>query len=91
MGSLAHYMQELSGEGLDIADFVHEGNGPLWLDGLRDGAARQAGWMLAEEQSEGGDALTRRIREQPHFARGMTRVCEGGGIALYRRDPVTPG
>jgi hypothetical protein len=87
MASLAHYIQELSGEGLAIADFVHEGNGPLWLDGLDGGAARQAGWMLAEEQSEGGDVLARRIREDPGFARGMTRLCEGGGVALYRRSP----
>ena len=89
MASLAHYMQELSREGLGIADFVHEGNGPLWLDGLAEGAARQAGWMLAEEQSEGGDVLTRRIREDPDFARGMTRVCEGGGVALYKRTTET--
>ena len=28
MGSLAHYMQELSRDGFRIADFIHEGNGP---------------------------------------------------------------
>jgi hypothetical protein len=86
MSSLAHYMQELSREGFAIADFVHEGNGPLWFDGLDGGAARHAGWLLVEEQSEGGDALARQIRAHPAFARGMTRVCEGGGVALYRRD-----
>jgi hypothetical protein len=42
--------------------------------------------MLLEEQSEGGDVLTRRVREHPEFARGMRRVCEGGGVALYRRE-----
>jgi hypothetical protein len=86
MSSLAHYMQELSRAGFAIADFVHEGNGPLWFDGLEQGAARQAGWVLVEEQSEGGDVLARRIRAHPAFARGMTRVCEGGGVALYRRS-----
>jgi hypothetical protein len=86
MSSLAHYMQELSRDGFAIADFVHEGNGPLWFDGLERGAARQAGWLLAEEQSEGGDAVARQIRAHPAFARGMTRVCEGGGVALYRRS-----
>jgi hypothetical protein len=85
MASLAHYMHELSNEGFAIADFVHEGNGPLWFDGLARGAARQAGWMLVEEQSEGGDVLARRLQDDPHFARGMTRVCEGGGVALYKR------
>lgn len=85
MASLAHYMQELAHEGFDIADFVHEGNGPLWNDGLEHGAARQAGWMLAEEQSEGGDVLARRISQEPGFARGMSRMCEGGGVALYQR------
>ena len=86
MASLAHYMQELSHQGFDIADFVHEGNGPLWLDGLEQGAAREAGWMLTEEQSEGGDVVAQRIRQDPDFARGMSRVCEGGGVALYRRE-----
>jgi hypothetical protein len=85
MSSLAHYMQELSQQGFAIADFVHEGNGPLWLDGLEHGASLQTGWLLAEEQSEGGDVLARRIREDPDFIRGMTRVCEGGGVTLYRR------
>jgi hypothetical protein len=86
MASLAHYMQELSHEGFAIADFVHEGNGPLWVDGIDRGVAHQAGWMLTEEQAEGGDALARRLRESPAFGRGMTRICEGGGVALYRRD-----
>ena len=30
MGSLAHYMQELSLAGFDLADFIHEGSGPIW-------------------------------------------------------------
>jgi hypothetical protein len=30
MGSLAHYMQELSLSGFDLDDFIHEGSGPIW-------------------------------------------------------------
>lgn len=90
MASLAHYMHELSHEGFDIADFVHEGNGTLWLEGLQKGAAAQAGWLLIEEQSEGGDVLSRRAVADPGFAQGMTRVCEGGGVALYQRDSAEP-
>src|SRR5262249_26232684 len=30
MGSLAHYMQELSRSGFVIADFINEGNGVIW-------------------------------------------------------------
>ena len=85
MGSLAHYMQELSHEGLVIADFVHEGNGAIWEMAMDTGPVPHAGWMLVEEQAEGGDALARRIRLDPQFARGMTRLCEGGGVALYGR------
>lgn len=85
MGSLAHYMQDLSREGFVIADFIHEGNGVLWEQAMETGPAPQAGWMLVEEQSEGGDVLEQRIRRDPSFARGMQRVCEGGGVALYER------
>jgi len=84
MGSLAHYMQELSHEGLAIADFVHEGNGNIWELAMETGPRPHAGWMLTEEAAEGGDILARRIRRDPGFARGMERVCEGGGVALYR-------
>jgi hypothetical protein len=87
MGSLAHYMQELSRNGFALADFIHEGNGVIWGASLEDGPARHAGWMLVEEQAEGGDVLAQRIRKDPGFTAGMRRVCEGGGVALYRRDP----
>jgi hypothetical protein len=84
MGSLAHYMQELSHTGRVIADFVHEGNGPLWQSALEE-PQRHVGWMLVEEQAEGGDLLARRIRQDPEFSRGFIRVCEGGGVALFKR------
>ena len=85
MGSLAHYMQELSREGFDIADFVHEGNGAIWDLALETGPRFHTGWMLVEEQSEGGDLLARRSREDPRFTEGMSRICDGGGVVLYRR------
>ena len=86
MGSLAHYMQELSREGFAIADFIHEGNGALWDRALATGPAPHAGWMLVEEKSEGGDVLAEHVRRDRAFARGMTKVCEGGGVSLYKRD-----
>ena len=86
MGSLAHYMQELSAEGFTIADFINEGNGTIWAVAMGTGAAPHAGWMLVEERAEGGDVLAQRLRTDPAFANGMTRMCEGGGVALYRRD-----
>jgi hypothetical protein len=86
MGSLAHYMQELSHDGFAIADFVHEGNGALWDLALDTGPAPHAGWMLVEEQSEGGDVLAQRVRRHDGFTSGMTKVCEGGGVSLYRRN-----
>jgi hypothetical protein len=85
MGSLAHYMQELSNNGFAIADFINEGNGDIWNLALQTGPAPHAGWMLVEEVAEGGDVLAGHVRRDPAFTRGMTRVCEGGGVALYKR------
>jgi hypothetical protein len=89
MGSLAHYMQELSHAGFAIGDFVNEGNGAIWELAMATGPALHAGWMLVEEQAEGGDVLAQAIARDHRFAVGMMRVCEGGGVALYRR--VMPG
>jgi hypothetical protein len=85
MGSLAHYMQELSTEGFALKEFVHEGNGVIWQLALETGPAPHVGWMLVEEEAEGGDVLAQRIRRDPHFTHDMSRICEGGGVALYRR------
>lgn len=85
MGSLAHYMQELSHDGFAIADFVNEGNGVIWEMALETGPAPHAGWMLVEEQAEGGDVLAQKIRDSPTFAIGMSPICSGGGVTLYRR------
>jgi hypothetical protein len=85
MGSLAHLMQELAHHGFAVSDFIHEGNGSIWAMALESGPWPHAGWMLVEEASEGGDVLARRIQRDASFTRDMTRVCEGGGVALYRR------
>jgi hypothetical protein len=85
MGSLAHYMQETSLINISLRDYIHEGNGDLWRGALeRPGAF--AAWILVEERAEGGDMLAARGRRDPSFFGGFTRVAEGGGVALYRRD-----
>ena len=85
MGSLAHYMQETSRAGFDLRDYIHEGIGQIWADSLVS-ARRHAGWVLIEEQAEGGDMLAHRRNESPAFLAGFNRICEGGGVALYRRQ-----
>jgi hypothetical protein len=85
MGSLAHYMQELSSEGIDIRDFVHEGNLPYWQEAI-EAPKGLVGWILVEERAEGGDRLAARSRESSDFLTGFTRVCAGGGVALYRKS-----
>ena len=85
MGSLGHYMQETSHDGFNVRDFLHEGNGDIWLAALN--APRvYAGWLLIEEKAEGGDTLYKRARENPEFLRGFSRICEGAGVALYERQ-----
>jgi hypothetical protein len=84
MGSLGHHMQEMSRAGFAIRDFLHEGNGDLWLTAI-DGPYPFAQWILIEEKAQGGDVLARIAREHPHFLYGYRRVCEGAGLALYKR------
>jgi len=83
MGSLAHYMQELSQEGINIRDFIHEGNLPYWQEAIESPSGRVK-WILVEERAEGGDMLATRVRESSAFTTGFTRVCADGGVALYR-------
>jgi hypothetical protein len=86
MGSLGHYMQETSRSGFAIRDFLHEGNGDIWLAALELSPRPYAGWILIEEKANGGDLLARKAREHPEWLSGYSRVCEGAGLALYRRD-----
>jgi len=84
MGSLGHYMQEASKAGFDVRDFLHEGNGDIWLAALEH-PRPFAGWMLIEEKAEGGDMLAQRARAAPTFLNGFSEVCEGAGMVLYKR------
>ena len=83
MGSLGHYMHDLSAHGFRIHDFVHEGNGDIWNFAVSQPLG-VVGWIAIEEQAEGGDALHREARRHRAFLEGFTRVAEGGGVALYR-------
>ena len=89
MGSLAHYMQNLSRAGYDIQHFVHEGNGNIWDEALRFPAGH-VNWVVMEERSEGGDVIARRLASDPAYLRDFERVCEAAGVALYRRAPRKP-
>jgi hypothetical protein len=87
MGSLAHYMQELSNAGFNLADFLHEGSGPIWQQAYYYEPSPFAGWVLVEEKAEGGDMLFQKQKAWPGFLAGYERVCEGGNVALYKRRP----
>jgi hypothetical protein len=84
MGSLGHYMHDLSASGFGVKDFLHEGNSELWIHAAR--APRLfVEWIAIEERAEGGDALHWQAEHDPNFLKGYARVAEGGGVALYRR------
>jgi hypothetical protein len=85
MGSLAHYMQETAAHGLRLSNYLHEGNGTLWTEAVAN-PRTHVEWILIEERAEGGDVLAVRSRQDPNFLAGFTRVAEGGGTALYRRN-----
>jgi hypothetical protein len=84
MGSLGHYMQETAHSGFAVRNFLHEGNGDIWLAAL-EGPRPYAGWLMIEEKAEGGDMLARIARANPAFLDGYDRVCAGAGLVLYRR------
>lgn len=85
MGSLAHYMHDLSRERFAIHDFLQEGNGEVWVAAMDYGPATYVEWVAIEEQAEGGDGLFHRAKQWPDFLKGFERVAEGGGVALYKR------
>jgi hypothetical protein len=88
MGSLSHYMHDLSGDGFRVRDFLHEGDGNLWRYAVQS-PRLFVGWIAVEEVGRGGDALYWQGRRDPRFFDGYARVAEGGGVALYRRKPRT--
>jgi hypothetical protein len=82
MGSLGHYMHDLSLAGFDIKDFLHEGNGEIWRFAMLKPRGH-AGWLIIEGSAEGGDALHHAsLRER--WLEGFEKVAEGGGATLYR-------
>jgi hypothetical protein len=91
MGSLAHYMHDLSREGFNVRDFLHEGNGQIWVSAFEYGPGPFVKWVAIEEKAEGGDAMYARTRQFPQLLAGFERVAEGGGVALYRRRPAVEG
>ena len=86
MGSLGHYMHDLSRAGFGIKDFLHEGNGEIWVHAARR-PAPFVEWIAIEERAEGGDALHWKAQHDEGFLKGFTRVAEGGNVGLYRRLP----
>jgi hypothetical protein len=84
MGSLGHYMHDLSASGFQVKDFLHEGNGELWVHAARY-PRPFVEWIAIEERAEGGDGLHWQAVHDASFLKGYTRVAEGGGVALYRR------
>jgi hypothetical protein len=84
MGSLGHYMHDLSARGFRVQDFVHEGSGELWTHAARY-PRLFVYWIAIEERAEGGDGLYAQSKRDPKFLAGFSRVAEGGGVALYRR------
>jgi hypothetical protein len=83
MGSLAHYMQDLSALGMNVRDFLQEGNEQLWVHAASQGPRGYVKWVAIEERAEGGDSLFHSARSDPGFLDGFERVAEGGGVALY--------
>jgi hypothetical protein len=82
MGSLGHYMHDLSLAGFDIKNFLHEGNGEIWRFAMLQPRGH-AGWLIIESSAEGGDALYHAsLRDR--WLEGFEKVAEGGGAALYR-------
>jgi hypothetical protein len=84
MGSLAHYMQETAPAGFALRQYIHEGVGDLWAESLVS-PGRYAGWILIAEQARMRDQLARLKESMPGFLDGFERLCEGGGVTLYRR------
>ena len=85
MGSLGHFMHDLSARGFAVRDFLHEGNGEIWVHAARD-PRPFVEWIAVEERAEGGDTLHWQARHNERFLQGFARVAEGGGVALYRRN-----
>jgi hypothetical protein len=82
MGSLGHYMHDLSLDGFHIKDFLHEGNGEIWTFAMLRPRGH-ADWLIIEGSAEGGDAL-HHAAQRAHWLEGYEQVAQGGGARLYR-------
>jgi hypothetical protein len=82
MGSLGHYMHDLSLAGFDLKAFLHEGNGEIWTFAMLQ-PRHHAGWLIIEGSAEGGDAL-HHASLRARWLDGFEKVAEGGGARLYR-------
>jgi hypothetical protein len=49
---------------------------------------RHVGWVLIAEQARMRDQLTRLKEGVPGWLDGFERLCEGGGVTLYRRTKL---
>ncbi len=87
MGSLGHYMHDLSLAGFSIKNFLHEGNGEIWRFAMLHPQGH-AGWLIVEESAEGGDALHHAAERDPRWLSGFEIVAQGGGATLYRAAPA---
>ena len=87
MGSLGHYMHDLSCAGFGIRDFLHEGNGEIWQAAIGH-PQPYVRWIVVEEKAEGGDFLYRQGRLDPRFFDGYERVAQGGNVALYELKKI---
>ena len=84
MGSLAHYMHDLSRDGFAIHEFLHEGNGEVWIAAVQDGPRPTCGWVAIEEQPKAA-TRSRPARESVSGLSGGIRARGGRrGVALYR-------
>jgi hypothetical protein len=83
MGSLGHYMHDLSLAGFDLEEFLHEGNGEIWRFAMLQ-PRHHAGWLIIEGSAEGGDAL-HHASLRDRWLDGFLAVADGGGARLYRR------
>ena len=85
MGSLGHYMHDLSTAGFNVRDFLHEGNGEIWKAALAH-PQPYVKWIVVEEKAEGGDVLYWEGKLDPRFFAGYQRVAQGGNVALYQQS-----
>ena len=73
MGSLGHYMQELARSGFRLRDFLHEGNGDIWLSAHR---ARPAVRRMGADRGIRGRRRRARI-DRPREPAAARRVLAG--------------